>query len=214
MLEFPGIHVLSSPEKIHFPTMSRCIYLLKEYPGPFSDPGGISSSALVSSYPRDSWIVVVVVLFFILAILLNARSIQLTACETFLCEYDIVVVIHLLSRVQLFVTPWTVAHQASLSFTIFQSLLKLMPIESVMPSSHNVLHRPLFFLPSIFSSIRIFFSQSALHVRFAKILELQHQFLPMSIQGWFLLRLTGLISLQSRGVSRVLQHCSLKASIL
>ena len=212
MLDFPGIHVLSSPEKIHFPTVSRCIFLLKEYPGPFSDPGGISSSALVSSYPRDSWIVVVV-LFFILAILLNARSIQLTACETFLYEYDIVV-IHLLSRVQLFVTPWTVAHQASLSFTIFQSLLKLMPIESVMPSSHNVLHCPLFFLPSIFSSIRIFFSESALHVRFAKILELQHQFLPMSIQGWFLLRLTGLISLQSRGVSRVLQHCSSKASIL
>ena len=109
---------------------------------------------------------------------------------------------------------WTAAHQASLSFTIFQSLLKLMPIESVMPSSHNVLHCPLFFLPSIFSSIRIFFSESALHVRFAKILELQHQFLPMSIQGWFLLRLTGLISLQSRGVSRVLQHCSSKASIL
>ena len=103
MLDFPGIHVLSSPEKIHFPTVSRCIFLLKEYPGPFSDPGGISSSALVSSYPRDSWIVVVV-LFFILAILLNARSIQLTACETFLYEYDIVV-IHLLSRVQLFVTP-------------------------------------------------------------------------------------------------------------
>ena len=173
MLDFPGIHVLSSPEKIHFPTVSRCIFLLKEYPGPFSDPGGISSSALVSSYPRDSWIVVVV-LFFILAILLNARSIQLTACETFLYEYDIVV-IHLLSRVQLFVTPWTVAHQASLSFTIFQSLLKLMPIESVMPSSHNVLHCPLFFLPSIFSSIRIFFSESALHVRFAKILKLQHQ---------------------------------------
>ena len=83
--------------------MSRCTFLLKEYPGPFSDPGGISSSALVPSYPRDSRIVVVV-LFFILAILLNARSIQLTACETFLCEYD-VVVIHLVSRVQLFVTP-------------------------------------------------------------------------------------------------------------
>ena len=191
---FPGIHVLSSP-------------------GPFSDPGGISSSALVPSYPRDSRIVIVV-LFFILAILLNSRSIQLTACETFLCEYAIVVVIHLLSHVQLFVTPWTTAHQASLSFTVFQSLLKLMSIESVMPSNLNVLHRPLLFLPSIFSSIRVFFSELALHVRFAKILELQHQFLPMSIQGWFLLRLTGLISLQSRGVSRVLQHHSSKASIL
>ena len=87
----------------------------------------------------------------------------------------------------------------SLSSRVFSNSC---PLSQVMPSNLNVLHCPLLFLPSVFSSIRVFFSELALlHVRFAKILELQHQFLPMSIQGWFLLRLTGLISLQSRGVS-------------
>ena len=62
--------------------------------------------------------------------------------------------VQLLSRVQLFVTPWTAAHQASLSITNSQSLLKLMPIESVMPSNHLILCRPLLLPPSIFSSIK------------------------------------------------------------
>ena len=61
-----------------------------------------------------------------------------------------------LSRVRLFATPWTVAHQASLSITNCQSLLKLMSIESVMPSNHLILCRPLLLLPSIFPSIRVF----------------------------------------------------------
>ena len=65
-------------------------------------------------------------------------------------------------------TPWTAAHQASLSFTISQSLLKLMFIESVMPSNHLVLCCPLLFLPSIFPSIRIFSNKSALHIRWLK----------------------------------------------
>ena len=67
-----------------------------------------------------------------------------------------VVVVQLLSHVCLFVTPWTAAHQASLSFTISQSLLKLMSIESVMPSNYLILCRPLLLLPSIFPSIRVF----------------------------------------------------------
>ena len=62
----------------------------------------------------------------------------------------------LLSHVQSFATPWTAASQASLSFTISQSLLKLLSIESVIPSSHLILYHPLLFLPSIFPSIRVF----------------------------------------------------------
>ena len=73
-----------------------------------------------------------------------------------------------LSHVRLFATPWTAARQASLSFTISQSLLKLMSIESVMPSDHLILCRPLLLLPSIFPSIRVFFSESAVHIRWPK----------------------------------------------
>ena len=73
-----------------------------------------------------------------------------------------------LSGVLLFVTPWTAARQASLSITNSQSLLKLISIESVMPSNHLILCRPLLFLPSIFSSIRVFSSESALRIRWPK----------------------------------------------
>ena len=71
----------------------------------------------------------------------------------------------LLSRVQLFVTPWIAVCQASLSITNSRSSLKLMSIESVMPSSHLILCRPLLLLPSIFPSTRVFFSESVLHIR-------------------------------------------------
>ena len=80
----------------------------------------------------------------------------------------IVVVVQSLSRVQLFVTPWTAACKASLSFTIFQSLLKLMSSESVMPSNHLLLCCPLLLLPSVFPSIRVFSNESALHIRWPK----------------------------------------------
>ena len=69
-----------------------------------------------------------------------------------------VIVVHLLSRIQLFMTPRTVARQAPLSSTIFHSLLKLMSIVSVMPSNHLILCQPLLLLPSISPSIRNFFS--------------------------------------------------------
>ena len=72
-----------------------------------------------------------------------------------------------LSCVRLFVTPWTAARQASLSITNSRNLLKLMFIESVMPSNHPILS-PLFLLPSIFSSIRVFFNESVLHIRWPK----------------------------------------------
>ena len=77
-------------------------------------------------------------------------------------------VLQLLSCVQLFATPWTAAPQASLSFTISQSLLKLISIESMMPSNHLILCHPLFLLPSIFPSIRVFSSESSLHIGWPK----------------------------------------------
>ena len=73
-----------------------------------------------------------------------------------------------LSRVWLFATPWTAAHQASLSITNFRSLLKLMSIELVMPSNHLVLCRPLLLLPSIFPSIKVFSNESVLRIRWPK----------------------------------------------
>ena len=78
---------------------------------------------------------------------------------------SIAIFIHSFSCVQLFETPWTAAHQASLSITIFQNLLKLMSIKSVMPSNHLILCHPLLLLPSIFPSIRVFSNESALCIR-------------------------------------------------
>ena len=72
------------------------------------------------------------------------------------------------SHVQLFVTPWTAARQASLSITNFWSLLKLISIESVMPCNHLILCHPLLFPPSIFPSIRVFSNKSVLHIRWPK----------------------------------------------
>ena len=76
--------------------------------------------------------------------------------------------VQLLSRVQLFATPWTAACQASLSITNSQSLLKLMSIDLVMPSNHPILCCPLPFLPSIIPSIRVFSNESVLHIRWPK----------------------------------------------
>ena len=87
-----------------------------------------------------------------------------------------IIVVQLLSRVWLFVTPWTSACQAPLSFIISWCLLKITIIESTMPSNYLILCRPLLLLPSIFPSIRIFSNESILHIRWPKyLLELQHQ---------------------------------------
>ena len=82
--------------------------------------------------------------------------------------HTVVVIVQLLSCVQLFVTPWTAAHQASLSITISRSLLKLMSIDLVIPSNHLILCHPLLLLPSVFPSIRVFSNESALHIRWPK----------------------------------------------
>ena len=109
-----------------------------------------------------------------------------------------------LSRVQLFATPWTAACQASLSITSSQSLLKLMSIESVMPSNHLILCCPLLLLPSIFPSIRVFSNESVLHNRWSDCWSFSFSISPSNnIQDWFPLGWTGWNSLQSKGHSKV-----------
>ena len=86
--------------------------------------------------------------------------------------------VHSLSRVQLFATPWITAHQASLSITISRSSLKLTSIESVMPSSHLILCRPLLLLPTIPPSIRVFSNESTLHMRWPKYWSFSFSIIP------------------------------------
>ena len=109
-------------------------------------------------------------------------------------------VVQLLNHVWLFATLWTAAHQASLSFTISLSLLKLMSTELVMPSNHLILCHHLLLLPSIFPSIRVFFPMSQLFTAGDRSIgaSASATVLPMNIQSWFPLGLTGLISLQSQ----------------
>ena len=125
---------------------------------------------------------------------------------TITIHYPLVVIVQSLSHVWLSVISWTVAHQASLSFTISQSLLKLMSIELVMSSNHLVLYHPLLLLPSTFPSIRVFFLMSRLFVLGGQSIRASASVLLMNIQGWFPLGLTGLISLQSKGLSRVFSN--------
>ena len=119
--------------------------------------------------------------------------------------------VQLLSHVRLFVTPWTATCQASPSITNSQSSLKLMSIELVMPSNHLILCCPLLLLPSIFPSIRVFFSKSVLHIRWPKYWSFSFStVLPMNIQDWFPLELNGLISLQSKEFSRVFSNTTVQ----
>ena len=83
-------------------------------------------------------------------------------------EKNTVSPVRTLSHVRLFATPWTAAHQASLSITNSRSSPKLMSIESMTPSNHLILCRPLLLLPSIFPNIRVFSDESALHIRWLK----------------------------------------------
>ena len=122
----------------------------------------------------------------------------------------------LLSCVQLFVTTWTAAHQASLSFIISQSLLKRMSIDSVMPSNHVILCHPLLLSPSIFPSFRVFSSESALYIKWPKYWSFSFSISPSNEYlglisfkiDWF-----DLLAVQET-LKSLLQHHSLKASIL
>ena len=125
------------------------------------------------------------------------------------------VIVQPLSHVWLFATPWTTAFQASLSFSISLSLLKLMSIEPVMPSNHLILCHPLLLLPSIFPSIRVFSNESALRIRWPKYWSFSFSISPSSEYSelisfrihWFDLAV-------QRTLKNLLQHHSLKASIL
>ena len=112
----------------------------------------------------------------------------------------------MLNRVQLFATPWTAACQSSLSFTLSQSLNKLMSIEFVMPSNHLILSCPLFLLPSIVPSIRVFSNELALCIKWPTYWSFNFSISPSNeYSGLISLRLTDLILL-SRGLSRVFSN--------
>ena len=109
--------------------------------------------------------------------------------------------VQFLSHARLVVTPRTAVSQAFLSFTVSQSLLKIMSIELIMPSNHLILCPPLL-LPSSLPSNRVFFNKSALQIRCSRYWSFNFSISPASIQGWFTL---GLISLWSKGLKRLLQ---------
>ena len=126
-----------------------------------------------------------------------------------------VVVVQLLNHVRLFATPWTAAHQASLSFTISQGLFKLMSTEPVMPSNHLILCCPPFLLPLVFLSINIFSSELALHIRWPNYWSCSFSINPLNEYSelisfridWF-----NLLAVQGT-LKNLLQHHNLKASI-
>ena len=132
---------------------------------------------------------------------------------TFLSEFSSV---QSLSRLRLFVTPWTAALQASLSITNSWSLPKLTSIESVMPSNHLILCRPLLLLPSIFPSIRGFSNESALRIRWPKYWNFSFSISPSNeYAGLISFRMDWLDLLEVHGTLKsLLQHHSSKASIL
>ena len=116
-----------------------------------------------------------------------------------------------LRRVQLFVTPWTAASQASLSITNSQSLLKLMSIKSVMPSNHFILCCPLLLPPSVFPSIRVFSSESVLHIRWPKCWSFSFSISPYNEYSVLIsFRMDWLDLLQSKGLSRVFSNTTVQ----
>ena len=125
-------------------------------------------------------------------------------------------VVQSLSSLWFFETPWTAARQASLSFTISRSSLKLMSIESVMPSKHLILCRPLIFLPSIFPSIRVFANESAIHIRWPKYWSFSFNISPSNEHSGpisFRMDWLDLLAVQET-VKSLLQHHNSKASVL
>ena len=128
----------------------------------------------------------------------------------------VVVSVQSLSRVRLFATPWTAANQASLFITNSQSLLKLMSIESVMPSNHLILYCPLLLPPSIFLSIRVFSNESVLCIRWPKYWSFSFSIsLSNEYSGLISFRIDWLDLLAVQGTLKcLLQHHSSKASIL
>ena len=131
---------------------------------------------------------------------------------TGICEKSVFSSVQSLSRVRLLATPWTAAHQASLTIIINSwSLPKLVSNELVMPSNHFILCHPLILLPSIFPNIRVFSNETALRIRWPKYWSsASASVLPMKTQDWPLLGWTGWISLQSKGLSRVFSNTTVQ----
>ena len=131
-------------------------------------------------------------------------------------KYRLISSVQPLSHVQLFAILWTAAHQASLSITNSQSLLKLMSIELVRPSNHLILCRPLLLLPSIFPSIRVFSNESVLPIRWPKYCNFSFSISPSNeYSGLISFRMDWLDLLVVLGALKsLLQHHSSKASIL
>ena len=116
-----------------------------------------------------------------------------------------------LSRVRLFATPWTAAHQVSLSIANSQSLLKLMSIESVMPSNHLILCHPLLFLPSIFASSRLFSNESVLRIRWPKYWSFSISITPSNdYSGLISFMIDWCDILQFKGLSRVFSSTTVR----
>ena len=135
------------------------------------------------------------------------------SCEISMLSKLLTYSVQLLSLVLLFVTPWTAAHQASLSITNSQNLLKFMSIESVIPSNHLILCHPLLLLPTIFSSTSDFSNQSALRIRWPNYWSFSFSISPSNEHpGLISLRWTGWISLQSKGLSRVFSNTTVQKS--
>ena len=138
-------------------------------------------------------------------------SIEFRFLKNIILKIVFVVVVKLVSCVRFFATPWTAECQASLSFTISWSLLKLTSIESVMPSKHLILCCALLLLPSTFPSIRSYtmsqlFASGDQSIRASDSASVS----PMNTQDWFPLGLTGSISLQAKGLSRVFYNTTVQ----
>ena len=118
--------------------------------------------------------------------------------------------LQLLSCVQLFATPWTKACQASLSITKSRSSPKLMSTESVMPSNHLILCRPLLLLPSIFPSIRVFSNESVLLIKWPKYWSFSFSISPSNENSGLISFRMDCISLQSKGLSRVFSNTTVR----
>ena len=145
-----------------------------------------------------------------------SRKEKLKCCHLCVCTCLPEKTVQLLSRVRLFATPWPVARQASLSITNSRSLLKLMSIESVMPSNYLVLCHPLLLLPSISPSIRVFSNESVLHIRRPKYRSFSFSISPYSeYSGLTSFSMDWLDLLAVQGTLKsLLQHHSSKASVL
>ena len=126
------------------------------------------------------------------------------------------IIVQSLIRVQLFATPWTAARQASLSFTVSWSLLKLVSIELVMPSNHLILIRPLLLPPSILPNIRVFSIGSVLHIKWLNYWSVSLSISPSNeYSGLIFFRMDWLDLLAVQGTLKsLLQHHGSKASIL